>query len=368
MTPKLLQKIKDITVCNTEMDDQEILYQLKQIIRAEYNHRSTASTPISELIAKKLEDVADGTHRKEEIETGFEDLDKLIGGFHSGEFVVVGARPAMGKTAFLLNLAQYICKKFPVLYISFDFLNMELINRFIMAAIEIDGQKLQSGELDSKEIEKIHAQISEFQNSNLFIQDNLDKSISALREKCEQEVRNHGIKVLFIDYLQLITSYQHRRQYRELEVAHISRELKSIAKELNICIIASSQLSRALESRWGNDGKRPLLSDLRESGSIEQDADKVLFIHRPEYYAITVDNEGNSLRGIAEIIVAKNRTGKTGNLFLRFVPQFAKFENIEAKDTFAFAAQRLVELDENCKKNDIVSKLISDLDLEISLS
>ena len=237
----------------------------------------------------------------------------------------------MGKTAFVLSMAKNMAVNFkiPVALFSLEMSNVQLVNRLIVNVCEIPGEKIKSGRLESYEWEQLDFKIKELYDAPIYIDDTPSLSVFELRTKARRLVREHGIRCIIIDYLQLMNASGMNFGSREQEVSTISRSLKGLAKELNIPIIALSQLNRGVESRQGAEGKRPQLADLRESGAIEQDADMVCFIHRPEYYKITEDERGNSLVGLAEIIIAKHRNGATGDVRLRFKNEFAKFMNIE---------------------------------------
>ena len=263
--------------------------------------------------------------------TGFDGLDKITSGWQDSDLIIIAARPAMGKTAFVLSMAKNMAVNFkiPVALFSLEMSNVQLVNRLIVNVCEIPGEKIKSGRLESYEWEQLDFKIKELYDAPIYIDDTPSLSVFELRTKARRLVREHGIRCIIIDYLQLMNASGMNFGSREQEVSTISRSLKGLAKELNIPIIALSQLNRGVESRQGAEGKRPQLADLRESGAIEQDADMVCFIHRPEYYKITEDERGNSLVGLAEIIIAKHRNGATGDVRLRFKNEFAKFMNIE---------------------------------------
>jgi len=206
---------------------------------------------------------------------------------------------------------------------------VQLVNRLITNVCEIPGEKIKSGQLAPYEWGQLDSNITALHDAPLYVDDTPSLSIFELRTKARRLVREHNVKLIIIDYLQLMNASGASFGSRQEEVSTISRSLKGLAKELNIPIIALSQLNRGVESREGIDGKRPQLSDLRESGAIEQDADMVCFIHRPEYYKIYQDEKGNDLHGVAEIIIAKHRNGAVGDVRLRFVGQYARFQNLE---------------------------------------
>ncbi|HBL72090.1 MAG TPA: replicative DNA helicase [Bacteroidales bacterium] len=271
--------------------------------------------------------------------TGFTALDKITSGWQKSDLVIIAARPAMGKTAFVLSMAKNIAVNFkkPVGLFSLEMANVQLVNRLIVNVCEIEGEKIKNGQLADYEWDQLDTKIKDLYDAPLYIDDTPSLSIFEFRTKARRLVREEHVELIIIDYLQLMNASGSQFNSREQEVSIISRSLKGLAKELNIPIIALSQLNRSVESRTSNnaaESKRPQLSDLRESGAIEQDADIVCFIHRPEYYKIYEDSAGRSLKGIAEIIVAKHRNGATGDVRLRFKNQFAKFMN-EEDDVFA---------------------------------
>ncbi|MDE6130619.1 MAG: DnaB-like helicase C-terminal domain-containing protein, partial [Muribaculaceae bacterium] len=233
-----------------------------------------------------------------------------------------------GKTAFVLSMAKNMAVNYniPVAIFSLEMSNLQLVNRLISNVCEIEGGKIKSGALDSLEWEKLSSRSKQLNGAPLYIDDTASLSVFELRTKARRLVREHNVKMIIIDYLQLMNASGMKFGSREQEVSMISRSIKQLAKELNIPIIALSQLSRAIESR--GDNKRPQLSDLRESGAIEQDADIVCFIHRPEYYIhADTDASGKDIRGLAEFIVAKHRSGKVDDVQMRFRAPFARFEN-----------------------------------------
>ena len=235
----------------------------------------------------------------------------------------------MGKTAFVLSMAKNMAvnNKVPVALFSLEMSNVQLVNRLIVNVCEIPGEKIKSGQLAPYEWGQLDYKIKELYDAPLYVDDTPSLSVFELRTKARRLVREHDVKIIIIDYLQLMNASGMSFGSRQEEVSTISRSLKGLAKELNIPIIALSQLNRGVESREGIDGKRPQLSDLRESGAIEQDADMVCFIHRPEYYKIYTDEKGNDLHGMAEIIIAKHRNGAVGDVLLRFRAEFARFQN-----------------------------------------
>ena len=265
------------------------------------------------------------------LSTGFYDLDKYTSGWQKSDLVIIAARPAMGKTAFVLSMAKNIAvnNREPVALFSLEMSNVQLVNRLITNVCEIPGEKIKSGQLAPYEWGQLDSNITSLFDAPLYVDDTPSLSIFELRTKARRLVREHGVKLIIIDYLQLMNASGASFGSRQEEVSTISRSLKGLAKELDIPIIALSQLNRGVESREGIEGKRPQLSDLRESGAIEQDADIVCFIHRPEYYKIFQDEKGNDLHGVAEIIIAKHRNGAVGDVRLRFVGNYARFQNMQ---------------------------------------
>lgn len=267
------------------------------------------------------------------IPSGFTELDKITSGWQKSDLVIIAARPAMGKTAFVLSMAKNIAVDFniPVAIFSLEMSNVQLVNRLIMNVCEIEGSKIRNGRLTKAEWDKLENNISVLQNAPIYVDDTPGLSVFELRSKARKLVKDKKIQIIIIDYLQLMNANGTNFGSREQEVSIISRTLKGLAKELDIPVIALSQLSRAVEKRDSSnsnvDGKKPLLSDLRESGAIEQDADMVCFIHRPEYYKLYDDGNGKDLRGLGQIIVAKHRNGATDEIWLRFIGKYTRFQN-----------------------------------------
>lgn len=271
--------------------------------------------------------------------SGFHELDKMTNGWQKSDLIIIAARPAMGKTAFVLSMAKNIAVNMgkPVAVFSLEMSNVQLVNRLIVNTCQITGDKIKSGKLAEYEWAQLDSNINSLYGAPLYVDDTPSLSVFELRSKARRLVREHAVEAIIIDYLQLMNASGMSYGSRQEEVSTISRSLKGLAKELNIPIIALSQLNRSVENRINAnasadnpamDSHRPQLSDLRESGAIEQDADMVLFIHRPEYYKIYVDQNNNDLRGIAEIIIAKHRNGAVGDVRLKFVSEYARFANL----------------------------------------
>ena len=260
------------------------------------------------------------------VPTGYHKLDDITSGWQASDLIIIAGRPAMGKTSFALSLAKNIAADYqvPTAFFSLEMSNVQLVNRLISNVCEIQGSHIQSGQLQPDELDRLDKRINGLHGKPLYIDDTPGLSVFELRTKARRLVREHGVKIIMIDYLQLMNANGMRFSSRQEEVSTISRSLKSLAKELDIPILALSQLNRGVESREGVDGKRPQLSDLRE-----QDADMVLFVHRPEYYHIYQDDHGRDLHGMAQIIIAKHRKGATGDVLLTFRGEYTRFENPE---------------------------------------
>lgn len=262
------------------------------------------------------------------IPSGFSALDRLTSGWQKSDLVILAARPSMGKTAFVLSMARNMAVDYkqPLAFFSLEMSSIQLVNRLIVSETEISSEHIRNGKLSKDEWKKLESNLTGLSEAPLYIDDTPALSIYEFRSKCRRLKEEADIQCVIIDYLQLMTGPPETRGNREQEVSIISRSLKGVAKELSVPIIALSQLNRSVETRSGD--KRPQLSDLRESGAIEQDADIVSFIHRPEYYGITEDAQGVSLVGMAEIIIAKHRNGALDDIRLRFQNQFAKFSEL----------------------------------------
>ncbi|CCZ06226.1 MULTISPECIES: replicative DNA helicase [Culturomica] len=269
------------------------------------------------------------------IPSGFTALDEVTSGWQNSDLVIIAARPAMGKTAFVLSMARNmaVTYKQPIAVFSLEMSSVQLVNRLIASETELGSEKIKNGRLSEDEWKHLHSKIKTLITAPILVDDTPALSIFELRAKCRRLKQKYDIKVIIIDYLQLMTAGADMRGNREQEVSMISRQLKIIAKELNIPVLALSQLNRGVELRTG-DAKKPMLSDLRESGAIEQDADMVLFIHRPEKYGIMTDAQGNSLKGIADIIIAKHRNGAVGEIQLRFRSELTQFCDLETTSPF----------------------------------
>lgn len=295
-------------------------------IRKNYdNMRSLLSEAFKELENKrKHEDGLTG------IPSGFSGLDRVTSGWQKDELIIVAARPGMGKTAFMLSALRNaaVDHQHPVAIFSLEMASLQLVNRLISAEATLESDKIKKGNLADHEWEQLVHKTAQLSQAPIYIDDTPALSIFELRAKCRRLKAKHDVQLIVVDYMQLMSGASIKGAgNREQEIAAISRSLKSIAKELHVPIIVGAQLSRAVETRGGT--KRPQLSDLRESGAIEQDADMVLFLYRPEYYGMTEDESGNPTQGLAEVIVAKHRNGSLDNVLLKFVGKYTQFTDHE---------------------------------------
>ena len=273
-----------------------------------------------------IETIHSSTHQKFSVPTGFHELDEILGGFQKSDLIVLAARPSMGKTALALTLARNaaIDHKVPVGIFSLEMATMQLIIRMICSEARINAHLVRTGKLPHSDGSKLSKTVHKLTDAPVYVDDSPAQSVLEIRAKARRLKAEKNVGMIIIDYLQLMSGPQ-RTESREREISHISRSLKSLAKELNIPVIALSQLNRAVETRTD---KRPQLSDLRESGSIEQDADVVIFLNRPEYYGIEKDEHGESTEGVTEVIIGKQRNGPTGMIKLAFIKEYARFENL----------------------------------------
>jgi len=291
---------------------------------------------MSSLIKGALENI-ETLRNKEDglsgVPSGFTNVDRVTSGWQKSDLVIVAARPGMGKTAFALTMARNVAvdHNTPIGFFSLEMSSEQLVNRLIASEAELGASKLRKGDLADHEMVQLHEKIKHISEAPIFIDDTPGLSIFELRAKARRLVKNHGVGIIMIDYLQLMTAGGTGGN-REQEISTISRSLKGIAKELKIPVIALSQVNRGVESRTGVGSKRPMLSDLRESGAIEQDADIVTFIYRPEYYKIYEWDNGDDSRGQGELIIAKHRNGSLNNVRLKFTGEFAKFSDLDYFD------------------------------------
>jgi len=310
------------------MEAERILFEIAQTnMKKDYTDIKTLVGMSTKTMMKNSENKGDVSG----ISTGYYSLDHLTSGWQNSDLVIIAGRPAMGKTAFALSMAKNIAadQNIPMAFFSLEMSGEQLSNRLISNVCEIEGRKILSGQLDRTEWERFDKRINNLIDAPLYIDDTPGLSIFELKTKAHRMVRERGVRLIMIDYLQLMNANGMRFNSRQEEVAKISQSLKELAKDLNIPILALSQLNRGVEGRDGAEGKRPLLSDLRESGAIEQDADMVMFVHRPEYYHIYQGSNGEDYRGKAEIIIAKHRKGATDIALLNFRGEYTRFENPE---------------------------------------
>lgn len=284
---------------------------------------------------KRIEEIAN-KEGLSGVPSGFSKLDQLTSGWQPSDLIIIAARPGMGKTALTLSMARNMAVEhnIPVAFFSLEMSSVQLITRLISSETQLSSEKLRTGNLEKHEWEQLNVKVKGLEKAPLFIDDTPSLSIFDLRAKARRLSSQHGIKLIIVDYLQLMTAGGSQKGgNREQEISTISRNLKALAKELSVPVIALSQLSRAVETRGGS--KRPLLSDLRESGAIEQDADIVSFIYRPEYYKIDEwdDDEHTPTAGQAELIIAKHRNGGLDEIRLKFVGNLGKFENLDTFDS-----------------------------------
>ena len=301
----------------------------KMILEIASNRKTGDFTPINQIVIdtfSKIENLYESKGGLTGLSTGFKDLDKLTAGLQPSDLILVAARPSMGKTAFTLNIASHVALKEnkPVAFFSLEMSKEQLMQRMLCAEGLVESQRLRVGDLDEQDWQKLIAAADKFSKAPLYIDDTPGISIMELRSKARRLQQEKGLSLVLIDYLQLMQGRANKNgDNRQQEISEISRSLKSLARELNVPVIALSQLSRSVESR---QIKKPMLSDLRESGSIEQDADIVMFLYRDDYY-----NEDSEKKNIAEVILAKHRAGSTGTVELLWLGSYTKFVNLEKR-------------------------------------
>ncbi len=309
--------------------EQDLFSVTEGSLRKSYDKMSVLiSNAISSI--EELKDKEDGLSG---VPSGFSKLDRVTSGWQRSDLVIVAARPGMGKTAFALTMCRNIAinHNTPIGIFSLEMSSDQLVNRLISSESEIPSEKLRKGDLEEYEFVQLHEKIKDLAEAPIYIDDTPGLSVFELRAKARRLVKNHGVKIIIVDYLQLMTAGGNKNGNREQEISTISRSLKGIAKELKIPVIALSQVNRGVESRTSTS-KRPILADLRESGAIEQDADIVTFIYRPEYYKIYEWENSDDSRGQAEIIIAKHRNGSLENVRLKFISHLAKFSDLDYFD------------------------------------
>ena len=326
---RLIRLMEDIeNECYTGKESLESVLDKteKDVFQLLSSRTSGDFVPIRQVVMNALEKIEKASKQSGTvtgIPTGFIDLDYRTAGLQPSDLVLIAARPSMGKTAFVLNIAQYIAfhEAKSVAIFSLEMSKEQLVNRLFSLESRVDAQALRTGNLSDADWEKLVEGAGVIGDSKLIIDDTPGISIAELRSKCRKYKLEHELDIIIIDYLQLMTGSGRGNESRQQEISDISRSLKALARELNVPVIALSQLSRAVESR---DDKRPMMSDLRESGAIEQDADVVMFIYRDDYY-----NKDTEMKGISEIIIAKQRNGPIGTVNLAWLPEYTKFANLE---------------------------------------
>ncbi len=291
---------------------------------------------MSVLITNAIQSIEELKNKKDGLSgvpSGFSKLDRVTSGWQKSDLIIIAGRPGMGKTALALTMARNIAinHKSPIGIFSLEMSSDQLVNRLISSESEIPSGKLRKGNLEEYEFVQLHEKIRDLAEAPIYIDDTPGLSVFELRAKARRLVKNHGVHIIIVDYLQLMTAGGNKSGNREQEISTISRSLKGIAKELKIPVIALSQVNRGVESRTSTS-KRPILADLRESGAIEQDADIVTFIYRPEYYKIYEWENSDDSRGQAEIIIAKHRNGSLENIRLKFISNLAKFSDLDYFD------------------------------------
>lgn len=326
---KLIRLNEEIAnICYTGKENLEVILEdtEKRIFELIQKRNTGDFVPIRQIVMNamdKIEKASKSDGNVTGIATGFIDLDYKTAGMQPSDLILIAARPSMGKTAFVLNIAQHIAFKLnqTAAIFSLEMSKEQLVNRLFSLESRVDSQHLRTGNLSDAEWEKLIESAGVIGKSNLIIDDTPGISISELRSKCRKYKLEHDLKIIIIDYLQLMSGSGRGNDSRQQEISDISRSLKALARELNVPVVALSQLSRAVEQRPDH---RPMLSDLRESGAIEQDADVVMFIYRDEYY-----NRDTEKKGIAEIIIAKQRNGPIGTVELVWLPDYTKFANLQ---------------------------------------
>ena len=329
MLRQLIKTNEEIAgICYTERETIDEVMNLaeKRIFSLTQSRAAGDFVPINQVVVdaiEKIEAASKAGGSITGIPTGFNDLDIQTAGMQPSDLILIAARPSMGKTAFVLNLAQHMAlrKNVTTAIFSLEMSKVQLVNRMLSLESKIDAQNLRTGNLEDSDWERLIESAEIIGDSKLIIDDTPSISISELRSKCRKYKMNNDLGIVIIDYLQLMTLGGRAAESKQLEVSEISRSLKAVARELNVPVIALSQLSRAVEQRPDH---RPMLSDLRDSGAIEQDADVVMFLYRDDYY-----NKESEKKNIAEVIIAKQRNGPIGTVELAWLPQYTKFGNLE---------------------------------------
>jgi replicative DNA helicase len=326
---RLIQISNEIMARSYQSEDtaQDILVEAeKQIFEIASQQFRTGFATIDTLVSsvfKQIEEVANRKTKVTGLETGFTELDRMTAGLHPADLIIVAARPGLGKTSLCLNIAQHVAikKRRTVALFSIEMSKEQLVKRLLCAEAEIDAHRINTGYMSKEDWSRLSRAAGALADTRIFVDDSAGISVAEMRSKARRLAMEHGLDLIIVDYMQLMSGSSQRYENRTQEISQISRGLKGLAKEINVPVIAVSQLSRAVEARRGDH--RPQLSDLRESGSIEQDADLVLFIYREDIVNPTPDNTG-----VAELIIGKQRNGPTGTLQLAFIKQFTKFADL----------------------------------------
>ena len=325
---KAANEIIDLGYDPTEDVDYVTESAEKKIFNLMQNKDKKSYTPIKDILVDSFTQLEELYNRKQHITgvpTGFTELDNRTAGFHGSDLILIAARPAMGKSAFALNIATNAAVRanVPVMIFSLEMSKEQMVNRILCSEAMVDSNKLRTGKLDEDDWTKLAGKIGQLAEAQIYIDDTPGISVTEIRAKCRKLKLEKGLGMVVIDYLQLVQGTNRRSGTREQEISEISRSLKILAKEIGVPVIALSQLSRAVEQRPDH---RPMLSDLRESGAIEQDADIVMFLYRDDYY-----NQDSEKKNIAEVIIAKHRGGSTGTVELLWLGSYTKFVNLEKR-------------------------------------
>lgn len=328
----LIQRANSISDMAYDETDrvERIIDKAEQLVFDVSSDRESGSIlPISEIFMGSYQTLVENSMSGSGLtglSSGFTELNRRTGGFHGGELILIAGRPGMGKSSFAVNIAEHVSinDKKTVAIFNLEMPREQIVNRIICSQARVNSNKIRTGEMTGEDWEKIGAIVDRVATAPIHIDDTASVTVSEIRAKCRRLKQTHNLELIVIDYLQLMQS-SGRADNRQQEISEISRSLKILAKELNVPVIALSQLSRASESR---SDKRPMLSDLRESGAIEQDADMVMFLYRDEYY-----NPDSEKKNLAECIIAKNRSGETGKFDLGWKGEYTKFSNVEFRDT-----------------------------------
>ena len=323
---RLTEEIENTCYLNREPVEEILEDTEKKMFQLLQQRDSGDMVPIRQVVMDTLENIERASKTKGNVTglpTGFTDLDYKTSGFQNSDLILVAARPSMGKTAFVLNIAQYMALKqnLSVAMFSLEMSKQQLMNRLLSMESRVNSQNMRTGHLKDEDWSKLIESAGLIGDSKLIIDDTPGITVRELRSKCRKYKLEHGLDIIMIDYLQLMSGGGRGSDSRQQEISDISRSLKALARELNVPVVALSQLSRAVESRTDH---RPMLSDLRESGAIEQDADVVMFIYRDDYY-----HKDSEMKGVAEIIIAKQRNGPIGTVNLVWLPDYTKFMNLE---------------------------------------